>query len=84
MEEKEIGKVTHFFGKLGVIVMELSGSIKAGDKVHVRGAVTDFEQEIGSMQIDRADVTEGKAGESVGIKVKEPCRKGDIVYKVEE
>ena len=84
MEEKEIAKVTHFFGKISVIVMDLSGSLKIGDKVHIKGATTDFEQKIDSMQIDHAEVTEGKSGQSVGIKVKDACRQGDIVYKVEE
>ncbi len=84
MEEKEIGRVAHFFGKIMVAVIDLSGNIKVGDSIHVRGATTDFEQELGSMQIEHKEVPEGKPGESVGIKVNEPCREGDAVYLVEE
>ena len=84
MEEKEIGKITHFFSKISVAVIELSDSIKVGDKMHVKGATSDFEQAVDSMQINHQDVPEAKAGDSIGLKVKEPVREGDMVYKVEE
>lgn len=84
MEEKEIGKITHFFGKISVAVIELSDSVKTGDKIHVKGATSDFEQELSSMQIDHKEVPEAKANESIGLKVNEPVREGDLVYRVEE
>ena len=34
------------------------------------------------MQIDNVDVKQAKAGDSVGIKVSERVRRGDMVYKV--
>ncbi len=84
MEEKEIGKITHFFGKISVAVIELSDNVKIGDKLHVKGATSDFEQELSSMQIDHKEVQEAKAQESIGLKVNEPVREGDMVYRVEE
>lgn len=84
MPEVVIGKVTDFFARLGVAGVELSGTLKMGDKIHIKGATTDMELAVESMQIDRVDITEGKLGDLVGIKVPERVRRGDIVYKVTE
>ena len=84
MEEKEVGKVTHFFGKISVGVIELADNIKVGDKIHIKGATSDFEQSVDSMQIEHKEVQEAKAGESIGLKVKEPVREADKVYLVTE
>ena len=83
MEEKEIGTVTHFFSNIGVGVIELTADFKKGQKVHVKGASTDFEQVIDSMQIDRKDIEEAKAGDEIGVKFSDKVRAGDKVYLVE-
>lgn len=82
MPEKEIGKVSDFFARPVVAGVEMSGSLKLGDKIHIKGHTTDMEFIVDSMQINNADVTEGKAGDSVGIKVNDRVRRGDTVYKV--
>jgi len=82
MPEKEIGKVSDFFARPVVAGIEMSGSIKLGDKIHIKGHTTDMELTVDSMQINNANVTEAKAGDSVGIKVNERVRRGDIVFKV--
>jgi len=82
MPEKEVGKVSDFFAHPVVAGIELKGSLKVGDKLHIKGHTTDIELDVGSMQINNADVTEAKAGDSVGIKVPERVRRGDAVYKV--
>jgi len=84
MPEVVIGKVTDFFAKPVVAGVELSGVLKMGDKIHIKGATTDMELVVESMQIDRVDITEGKLGDLVGIKVPERVRRGDTVYKVTE
>jgi len=84
MPEVVIGKVTDFFARPVVAGVELSGTLKIGDKIHIKGATTDMELAVESMQIDRVDITEGKLGDLVGIKVLERVRRGDIVYKVTE
>jgi putative protease len=84
MPEVEIGKVTDFFAKPVVAGIELSGILKTGDKIHIKGHTTDMELVIESMQIDRVDIIEGKPGDLVGIKVPDRVRRGDIVYKVTE
>lgn len=82
MPEVEIGRVSDFFAHPVVAGIELSGKIKLGDKIHIKGHTTDLELTINSMQIDRVDVTEAKTGDSIGIKVAERVRRGDKVYKV--
>ncbi|MFH1209609.1 MAG: translation elongation factor-like protein [archaeon] len=82
MEEKPVGKVISFFSKIGVAAIILEGNLKIGDKIHIKGHTTDFEQILKSMQIDRKDIKEGKKGQDVGIKVDDMVRPNDLVYKV--
>jgi len=84
MPEVEIGRVTDFFARPVVAGIELKGSLKLGDKIHIKGATTDMELAVGSMQIDRVDITEAKSGDIIGIKVPDRVRRGDTVYKVTE
>jgi len=79
---KEVGKVTHYFTKIGVGVIELAGAIKVKDKIRIKGATTDFEQNIDSMQIEHNNVEKAKKGESIGLKVAESVRENDKVYKI--
>jgi len=82
MEEK-IGRVIHYYTRLGVAAIELTdGNLRIGDRIHIQGHTTNFEQQIESMQIEHKDVAEAKKGDSVGIKVKEHVREQDTVYKV--
>ena len=81
VEEQEVGKVTHYFGKVSVAGIELKAPLALGDTIVIRWATTEFEQEIDSMQIEQQQVEKAEAGEAIGIKVKEKARKGDVVYK---
>ena len=81
-EKKLIGKVTHYFGKISVAGIELSDSLKVGNTISIEGATSNFKEEITSMQIDNDVVPEAKAGDLIGIKVKEKARVGDDVYLV--
>jgi putative protease len=82
-EEVEVGKVTIFFAKPSVVAIDIaSGSLSVGDTIRVKGATTNFEQKIESMEIDRKPVPSASAGQSVGIKVKERARPHDKVFKV--
>lgn len=78
---KRLGEVVHYFNKIKVAVAQLEGDLKVGDKVHFQGATTDFTQEVASMQVEHEEVTEGKAGEEVAIKVSKRVRKGDALLQ---
>lgn len=83
-EEKEVGKVTHYFTKIGVAVVELSDELSVGETIHIKGATSDFTQKVESMQIEKKPIEKAKKGQSVGLKVIEHAREGDIVYRVRE
>ncbi len=82
MPEEEIGKVSDFFAHPVVAGIELTGTLKAGDQIHIKGHTTDLELTVGSMQVNNVNVNEAKAGDAIGIKVSDRVRRGDIVYKV--
>ena len=83
MAEKEIGKVTHYYGNIGVAIVELSGTLSKGDRVHIVGGTHDFEQEVSEIQVDHSDVENAKKGDVIGLKVKEKAPQGAAVYKAE-
>jgi len=82
MEEKEIGKISHYYGHLNVGIIDLADSLKTGDTIHIKGHSSDFKQNVDSLQIEHAVVPEAKAGDQVGIKVQQKVHPNDKVYKV--
>jgi len=82
MEEKEIGVVTHYFGKISVGIIELSDALKVGDTVHIKGAHDDFTETVDSMQVEHKSVPAGKVGDLVGIHVSKPVHPNDKVFLV--
>ncbi|MBN1810306.1 MAG: translation elongation factor-like protein [Anaerolineae bacterium] len=83
MAEKLIGTISHWFGNIKVAGIDLTSKLAVGDRVHILGHTTDFEQEIKSMQIMHQDVSEAGRGDDVGVKLSARARVGDKVYKVE-
>jgi len=82
MSDESIGRVDSFFKNISVAAIDLTDTLSVGDTIRIRGATTDFEIEVTSMQIDRAAVESAGPGDSVGIIVPERVRPNDIVYKV--
>ena len=81
-EGKLIGKITHYFGGIGVAVIELEDTLRVGDTIRIIGGTTDFTQAIESMEMEHKKIDEAKAGESIGLKVTEKVREGYKVYKL--
>lgn len=84
MAEDEIGRVSDFFARPVVAGIDLTGSLKIGDKLHIVGHTTDLEFVVESLQIHNADVSEVNPGDEVGIKVPDRVRRGDRVFRVTE
>ena len=83
--EIKVGQVTHYFSKAEAAAIKMTdGELHTGDTIHIKGHTTDFEQEVSSIQIENQPMEVVKAGDDIGIKVKEPVRKNDLVYKVTE
>ena len=81
-EKKLVGKVTHYFSKISVAVIELSDELKVGDRISIEGHTTNFQQTVSSMQIEHQNVEKAGPGQSIGLKVDQRAREGDLVYKI--
>jgi len=79
--EEQIGKIVHYYDKIGVGVLRLEAGLKAGDMIHVKGKTSDFEQTVGSMQLNHKDIDSAKKGDEVAIKLNEKAKDGDTVYR---
>jgi putative protease len=77
----EVGRITHFFSKISVVVVELTAPLAVGDHILIKGPSTDFEQVVESMQIEHKNIQRAEAGQSIGLKVIQPARERDVVYK---
>jgi len=83
-ELREVGKVTHYFTRISVAVVELTDKLSVGDRILIQGATTNLEQTVKSMQIEHKNVETAEAGQSIGLKVERRVREGDKVYKIIE
>ncbi len=80
---KPIGKVVHFYDKLGVAIVDLnSGSLKVGEEIKFKRGDGEFSQKIESLQVDHESVDSVKKGDSFGLKVDKPVKVGTEVFLV--
>lgn len=82
MDKDLIGKITHYYDKIGVAIIKLSQGLKVGDKVKFVKSEETFEQVIESIQLEHASIPEGKKGQEVGVKVNQEVKEGTLVYQV--
>lgn len=75
--------MVHYYTHISVAVVELSAPLEVGDEIAVKGTTTDFTQKVDSMEIEHEKVDRAEAGESIGLKVIDHAREGDIVYRLE-
>lgn len=80
---KEVGKVTHYYGKIGVAIVELSDSLRVGDRIKIESKHGEFEQAVDSMEVEHKPVEEARRGEAIGLKVREKVGEGAKVYQLE-
>lgn len=81
MGKKQIGKIIHYFDKIGVAVIELTSPLKVGDTITIEGHGNAFDQEVKSMQIENKPIESAKKGQSVGLKVGQAVKENDAVFK---
>lgn len=80
---KEIGKVTHYYGKIGVAIIELSDGLRVGDRIKIQSKHAASEQNADSMEVEHKPVGEARRGDVIGLKVQEKTDEGALVYKLE-
>jgi putative protease len=81
--EKQVGRITHFFARLGVAAIELEDELKVGDTIHIKGHTSDWTQGVLSIQIEHDQVEKAGPGDVIGITVDGHAREHDVVYKVD-
>ncbi|MFH1586883.1 MAG: hypothetical protein ABID38_03440 [Candidatus Diapherotrites archaeon] len=79
-----VGKILHYYDKIGVAVIELSGNLKDGDKISIEKDGDALEQTVGSMQIEHEKIKSAKKGQAIGMKVSSPVKQNSEVFKVTE
>lgn len=79
--ETMIGRVTHYYPKIGVAAVVLEGHIAKGDLIHIHGPHDDVHQSVASMEIEHIPVREAEHGQDIGIKVIERVHEGDVVFR---
>jgi len=81
-QKLEIGKVSHYFSKIGVAVINLSRELKVGDTISVEGRGQAVQQVVTSMEVEHDKVTIAGGGSQVGMKTAQPVKDGDTVFKM--
>lgn len=82
VQGRDVGRVVDYFAHISVAGIDLTGPLGVGDRIRISGHTTDFEQSVESIQIEHSAVDSAKAGDKIGIKVIDRCRRGDRVYKL--
>jgi len=82
--EEDIGQVNDFFARPVVAGIELTGTLKVGETVHIKGHTTDITMVVESMEVNNVKVQVAHARDQVGVKVTDRVRRGDRVYLVRE
>ena len=82
MADFKVGRITHYYNKISVAVVEVLGTMAVGDKIKITNCDKEFEQVIESMQVEHEKVETAKKGETIGLKVDQPVKKGDEIFKV--
>ena len=83
MADTKVGTIIHYYDKIGVAVVNVLAPIKVGDRIKISGHDKEFEQEVSSMQVEHQNIEQAKKGDDVGMKVDQPVKEGDEVYKIE-
>ena len=84
VEKKLVGKITHFYPKISVAVVELEDTLNVGDKISIEKGEEGFEQVVESMQIEHENIEKAEAGQAIGLKVEQRAKEGAKVFKIIE
>lgn len=83
-KELIVGKVAHYYTRIGVAIIDLTGNLNLGEEIVIRGATTSVRQKVDSMEIDHKPVASASPGQSIGLKVAQRVREGDTVFRIHE
>ena len=83
MADTKVALVTHYYDKIGVAVFQVLAPIKVGDKIKIKREDAEFEQVVTSMQVEHQNIEKAKKGDNIGIKIDQPAKEGDEVYRID-
>jgi len=84
MAKTKVGKITHYYGKIGVAIIKVASKLAVGDKIKFVHKGKDlFEEVVESMQYEHKNIESAKKGDEIGLKVAQPVKSGVEVYKIE-
>lgn len=78
----KIGKISHYFDKIGVAVIDLVKPLAVGDKIKIEGHDKELIQEVVTIQTEHENIQKAKKGDSIGLKVDKAVKENDVVYKI--
>lgn len=79
----KVGRVTHYYDKISVAIVELDGTLSVGDKIKFTKDGEDiFEQKVDSIQIEHEKRDTAARGDVVGLKTNEEVKEGAEVFKI--
>jgi len=79
-QKDQLGKITHFYSKIGVGIIKLDKELKVGDEIQIKGNTSDFKQKVDELQFDHKNIDKGEKGQEVGVKLSQKVRDGDVVF----
>lgn len=82
MPDFKVGRISHYYEKIGVAVLDLTDEVSKGETIRISGHSNEFTQKVNSMQVEHAEIQTAKKGQSIGLKVDQPVKEGDEVYKL--
>lgn len=82
--ETPVGRITHFYNKIGVAAVEMNDTLMVGNTIHIKGHTTDFEQTVETLQVEHQEIPKAGKGQVIGLKVKDYVREHDVVYRVDD
>jgi len=74
-----IGKVTHYYDRIGVAVVEIMSVLKHGDMIRLKHGAKSFAQKAASMQVNHTPIAVAKQGEEIGLKVDQVTPPGTLI-----
>ena len=76
---KIVGRIVHYYDRIGVAIVELARPVRLGDMVHMKRGDLDYIQMVRSLHIEHEPVQSAKKGQVVGLKVDLPVHEGTMV-----
>lgn len=79
----KVGRVSYFYDKIGVAIVELDGTLSVGDRIKFTKDGQDlFEQSVDSIQIEHEKKDSAGKGDVVGLKTQEVVKEGTEIFKM--